>query len=38
MASPSHGHEFEHAPRIGDGQGGLTRCSPRGRKESNTTE
>ena len=32
------GHEFELAPRVGDGQGGLACCSPRGRKELNTTE
>ena len=30
------GHESEHAPRVGDGQGGL--CSPWGQKESDTTE
>ena len=32
------GHEFEQAPRVGDGQGGLACCSPWGRKESDTTE
>ena len=32
------GHEFEQAPGIGDGQGSLARCSPWGRKESDTTE
>ena len=32
------GHEFEQAPGIGDGQGGLVCYSPRGRRESNTTE
>ena len=32
------GHEFEQAPGVGDGQGGLTYCSPWGRKESDTTE
>ena len=34
------GHELEQAPRVGDGQGSLTACSPRGRKESDnlTTE
>ena len=26
-------NEFEQAPRVGDGQGNLTCCSPRGRKE-----
>ena len=31
------GHELEHAPGVGDGQGGLA-CSPRGYKESGTTE
>ena len=24
-------HEFEYAPGVGDGQGGLVCCSPRGR-------
>ena len=32
------GHEFEQVPIIGDGQGGLTSCSPWGRKESDMTE
>ena len=32
------GHEFEQAGGDGDGQGGLARCSPRGCKESDTTE
>ena len=32
------GHEFEHAPGVGDGQGGLVCCSPQGHKESDTTE
>ena len=32
------GHKFEQAPGIGDGQGGLACCSPRGRRESDTTE
>ena len=32
------GHEFEQAPRVGDGQGNLACCSPRGHKESDTTE
>ena len=27
------GHEFEQAPRVGDGQGGLVCCSPWGHKE-----
>ena len=33
-----NGHEFEQAPGDDDGQGGLTCCSPWGRKESDTTE
>ena len=33
-----NGHEFEHAPGVGDGQGNLACCSPRGYKESDTTE
>ena len=32
------GHEFEQAPGVGDGQGNLACCSPRGCKESDTTE
>ena len=32
------GHEFEQAPGVGDGQGGLACCSPWGRKESDTPE
>ena len=32
------GHEFEQAPGVGDGQGGLSCCSPWGGKESDTTE
>ena len=32
------GHEFEQALGVGDGQGGLVCCSPRGRKESDATE
>ena len=32
------GHEFEQAPRVGDGQGSLACCSPWGLKESDTTE
>ena len=32
------GHEFKKAPGVGDGQGSLVCCSPRGRKESDTTE
>ena len=33
-----NGHEFEQAPGVGNGQGGLVCCSPRGCKESDTTE
>ena len=33
-----NGHEFEQAPGDGEGHGSLTYCSPRGRKESDTTE
>ena len=33
-----NGHEFEWIPRVGDGQGGLTCCSPWGHKELDTTE
>ena len=29
-----HGHEFQQALGVGDGQGGLVRCSPRGIKGS----
>ena len=32
------GHEFEQTPGVGDGQGGLACCGPRGHKESDTTE
>ena len=32
------GHEFEYIPGVGDGQGSLTCCSPRGHKESDMTE
>ena len=32
------GHEFEQAPRVGDGQGSLPCCSSWGLKESDTTE
>ena len=32
------GHEFEQAPRVGDGQGSPAFCSAWGRKESDTTE
>ena len=33
-----NGHEFEQAPGVGDGQGGLACCSPWARKESDMTE
>ena len=33
-----NGHDFEQAPGVGDGQGSLVCCSPRGRKELDTTE
>ena len=33
-----HGHEFEQALEVGDGQGGLVCCSPWSHKEWNTTE
>ena len=32
------GHEFEQAPGVGDGQGSLACCSPRGHKESDPSE
>ena len=32
------GHEFEHTPRDGEGQGILVFCSPWGCKEWETTE
>ena len=32
------GHEFEKAPGVGDGQGGLACCSPWGCRESDTTQ
>ena len=33
-----NGHEFEQAPGVGDGQGGLACCSPRCHRESDMTE
>ena len=33
-----HGHEFEYALGVGDGQGGLACFSPWGHKESDMTE
>ena len=38
MASLTHGHKFEQALGVGDGHGSLACCSPRGRKELDTTE
>ena len=38
MASSLYGHEFEQAPRVGDGQGSLVCCSPWGHKEWDMTE
>ena len=32
-----NGHEFEQAPGVGDGQGGLVCCSPWSYKERDTT-
>ena len=32
------GHEFEQAPGVGDGQGGLVCCCPWGLKELGMTE
>ena len=32
------GHEIEHVPGFGDGQGGLVCCSPWGHKELDMTE
>ena len=32
------GHEFEQAPGVGNGEGGLACCSSWGHKESDTTE
>ena len=33
-----HGHEFEQAPGVGDGQGGLACCYSWGSEESDMTE
>ena len=33
-----NGHEFEQTLGVGDGQGGLACCSPRGQKELDATE
>ena len=32
------GQEFKSAPGVGDGQGSLAYCNPRGCKESDATE
>ena len=32
------GHGFQQAPGVGDGQGSLAGCSPRGRRELDTIE
>ena len=34
----TNGHEFEQVPGKDGGQGSLACCSPRGQKESDTTE
>ena len=34
---PFHGHEFEQALGVGDGQGSLMCCSQWGRKQTGTT-
>ena len=33
-----NGHEFEQAPGVGDGQGGLACCGPCGHRKLDTTE
>ena len=33
-----NGHEFEQTVGVGEGQGSLTCCSPRGHKKSDMTE
>ena len=35
---PLNGHEFEQTLGVGEGQGSLACCSPRGCKESEVTE
>ena len=35
---PHYGHEFEHVPGDGEGQGSLVCCSPWGCKELDTTK
>ena len=35
---PLYGHEFEHTPWVGDGQGSLVCWNPWDHKESNTSE
>ena len=38
MVGWHHGHEFEQAPEVGDGQGSLACCSLQGHIEWDTTE
>ena len=38
MSELGHGHDFEEAPGVGDGQGSLLCCSPWGHKELDRTE
>ena len=38
LYAPSHGHEFEQTPGVGDRQGSLACCRSWGRKELDTTE
>ena len=33
-----NGHEFEYAPGVGDGQGGLAYCGPWGHKDLDRME
>ena len=35
---PLNGHEFEQAPGVGEGQGSLACCHPRGHKVWDTAE
>ena len=38
MSESGHGHDFEQAPGVGDGQGRLLCCSPWGHKQLDRTE
>ena len=38
MTDRLDGHEFEQAPGVGDGEGGLACCNPRDHKELDVTE